>query len=389
MANHKKRAVQSRQGRWIVRGTVVAVLVAGTVGFAGLHKTVTLDVNGTTVAVSTFSGNVGDILDHEGVTVGTGDLVIPTVQSSVGDGDVISVRTSSPVTLTVDGKQTTIAASAAATTDASRALAASRSDAVGRSELTTSSITLTVDGESRTVVTSATDVRTALQQIGVVLGADDVVTPGLDSEISDGSEIVIGKPETKIVTVTETDKFETVRKKSDSVAKGTTVVTQKGSDGEAVTTYSVETINGKEVSRTVVTQSVTTKPTDQIVIVGTGDASSGGSSGSSGTSSKPVAAGTARAIAKQMLADRGWGDDQFACLDTLWQHESGWRTTAGNQSSGAYGIPQALPGSKMASAGSDWRTSAETQIKWGLGYIKARYSTPCGAWAHFQSHNWY
>jgi hypothetical protein len=73
----------------------------------------------------------------------------------------------------------------------------------------------------------------------------------------------------------------------------------------------------------------------------------------------------------------------------LWNHESHWNVHAGNPSSGAYGIPQALPGTKMASAGPNWHDDARTQIKWGLGYIKSRYSTPCGAWGHFQSSNWY
>ncbi|MDR1513921.1 MAG: lytic transglycosylase domain-containing protein, partial [Propionibacteriaceae bacterium] len=77
------------------------------------------------------------------------------------------------------------------------------------------------------------------------------------------------------------------------------------------------------------------------------------------------------------------------CLKSLWERESGWRYNASNPYSGAYGIPQALPGSKMASAGADWRTNPETQIIWGLGYIAGRYSTPCGAWSFFQSHNWY
>jgi hypothetical protein len=104
----------------------------------------------------------------------------------------------------------------------------------------------------------------------------------------------------------------------------------------------------------------------------------------------PVPKGEAQRIAKEMLPSFGFDPDtQFGCLVKLWDRESGWRTTAGNPSSGAYGIPQALPGSKMASAGSDWRTSAKTQIKWGLGYIKGRYSNPCGAWSAFQSKGWY
>jgi hypothetical protein len=85
----------------------------------------------------------------------------------------------------------------------------------------------------------------------------------------------------------------------------------------------------------------------------------------------------------------GWGDDQFSCLVSLWQKESGWNYQATNASSGAAGIPQSLPGSKMASAGSDWATNASTQVAWGLDYIKRGYGTPCAAWSHSQSMNWY
>lgn len=99
--------------------------------------------------------------------------------------------------------------------------------------------------------------------------------------------------------------------------------------------------------------------------------------------------GTAQAIAYAMVTQRGWGDDQFACLVALWNKESGWRVGAYNAGSGAYGIPQALPGSKMASAGADWETNPATQIAWGLGYIGGRYDSPCGAWSHSQSTGWY
>jgi len=99
----------------------------------------------------------------------------------------------------------------------------------------------------------------------------------------------------------------------------------------------------------------------------------------------------ARESARSMAASQyGWGEDQFSCLDRLWQKESGWNFAALNSSSGATGIPQALPGSKMASAGSDWATNATTQIRWGLGYIKASsYGSPCAAWSHSQSVGWY
>ncbi|WP_460459988.1 aggregation-promoting factor C-terminal-like domain-containing protein [Angustibacter peucedani] len=96
-----------------------------------------------------------------------------------------------------------------------------------------------------------------------------------------------------------------------------------------------------------------------------------------------------RSAAKALLGDYGFGADQFGCLDSLWTKESGWNYQASNPSSGAYGIPQALPGGKMASVGSDWRTNPVTQIKWGLQYIRASYGSPCAAWGHSQSNGWY
>jgi hypothetical protein len=104
---------------------------------------------------------------------------------------------------------------------------------------------------------------------------------------------------------------------------------------------------------------------------------------------KEVGGGDPRAIAQALLPSYGFSSDQFSCLDALWTKESGWDIHADNPSSSAYGIPQALPGSKMASAGPDWASNPTTQVKWGLGYIRDSYGSPCGAWAHSQSYNWY
>jgi hypothetical protein len=126
-------------------------------------------------------------------------------------------------------------------------------------------------------------------------------------------------------------------------------------------------------------------------------AAAGGTSGggAGGGDNGPPPAGVvvdraaAKAYAASVLPAFGWGSDQFRCLDLLWTRESGWRANAYNASSGAYGIPQSLPGSKMASAGADWRTNAATQIDWGLSYISSRYGLPCEAWAHSEAYNWY
>ena len=96
-----------------------------------------------------------------------------------------------------------------------------------------------------------------------------------------------------------------------------------------------------------------------------------------------------RSVARMMLADYGWGDGQFSCLNSLWTKESSWDYTATNAGSGAYGIPQSLPASKMASVGADYRTNPVTQITWGLQYIKSSYGSPCSAWGHSQATNWY
>jgi hypothetical protein len=106
-------------------------------------------------------------------------------------------------------------------------------------------------------------------------------------------------------------------------------------------------------------------------------------------SAAPAASGSPQQIAQAMLASFGWSSSQFSCLDPLWAHESGWSVTAYNAGSGAYGIPQALPGSRMASAGPDWQTNAATQIRWGLEYIKGTYGSPCAAWDHEQATGWY
>ncbi|GAA4266729.1 hypothetical protein [Frondihabitans peucedani] len=134
---------------------------------------------------------------------------------------------------------------------------------------------------------------------------------------------------------------------------------------------------------------------------GSGSSGSGSSGSGSSAGSAPVSTGGslgsgvvddpagAQAYASSVLGSYGWSSSQMSCLVLLWNQESGWRTSALNPSSDAYGIPQALPADKLASAGLDWQTSYRTQINWGLGYIRAVYSSPCGAWAHEVAHNWY
>src|SRR6185437_8510599 len=134
-----------------------------------------------------------------------------------------------------------------------------------------------------------------------------------------------------------------------SLTKGTTQVVTAGKTGVATVVYALVYIDGVASGRTVVSNTVITAPTTRVVKVGT----------------KPVPPpapivvnpGSAQAIAQKMVAARGWGNDQFACLVKLGSNEGGWRSNAGNQSRGAYGTPRALRGDKRVSPGSDWRTN--------------------------------
>jgi colicin import membrane protein len=97
----------------------------------------------------------------------------------------------------------------------------------------------------------------------------------------------------------------------------------------------------------------------------------------------------AKAYALSILGNYGWSAAEMTALNTLWEKESNWKTTATNASSGAYGIVQSLPAGKMASAGADWQTNYQTQIKWGLNYIKERYGSPSAALGFHLANNWY
>jgi hypothetical protein len=150
---------------------------------------------------------------------------------------------------------------------------------------------------------------------------------------------------------------------------------------EAATAQNAATQN--TATQNTVTQNTVTQNT------GTAQPAASTQPSPSATASAPVASGSPQRIAQAMLASFGWSSSQFSCLDPLWAHESGWSVTAYNAGSGAYGIPQALPGSRMASAGPNWQTNAATQIRWGLEYIKGTYGSPCAAWDHEQATGWY
>jgi uncharacterized protein YabE (DUF348 family) len=383
--------------------SVIAVAGFGIGGFVTLNKTVTVDVNGERTVVTTLASTVGGLLADRGIDVSERDLVAPATTAPVPrDGEVV-VRTARQLELEIDGRSeqvwTTGATVGEALADVGvRAedvrLSVSRSASVARlSEpvevFTPKQFTAQVDGEVLTTVTDATSVGEALQELGVVLGEADTVSTPLTDPAADGMSVAVTRSVAQDGTETTVVPFTVVEEKDPTLLKGEKKVTQKGRAGERIVTFTATVVGGEEVDREVLTEVVVSTPRDEIVKIGTKDPPPKPKPTQVKASvpevSVKVSAGSAKAIARDLVPD----DDQFKCLVALWDRESGWRTTAANSYSGAYGIPQALPGSKMASAGDDWRTNPATQIRWGLGYIKGRYGTPCDAWSAFKAKGWY
>lgn len=238
-------------------------------------------------------------------------------------------------------------------------------------------VTYTTDAQSGTL-------GQALAGRGIVLGEHDQMAPAPETPLPVGTALDVTVLHAALTYEAEdsVQPYPTSSIDDPTLAAGTASVTQAGVDGHTRTLFEVWTLpDGTVTSRTATTAIVVNAPVEQVELRGTKVAAKT-------PVAAPVAAGTARAIGAQAVADRGWDTSQWACLDALWARESGWSTTAANPS-GAYGIPQALPGSKMASAGADWATNPVTQITWGLSYIAGRYGTPCAAWQHSQDVGWY
>lgn len=261
-------------------------------------------------------------------------------------------------------------------------------------------------GYEMDVMTTSTKVSDILAENHIVVLDGESVTPAIDEELSDNKTITITKGATeantdedymsaeeilasytqiveKVVTEEVEIPYETVTK---DVSNGSSTtqnrVVQNGENGLKRVTYRIRYQNGAEIEKTEISSEIIKEPVDKIVEVRTKQVTSRG-----GVVSGSVA--EYQAYAEKRCFDYGWSDADFQALVKLWNKESRWNPYASNSSSGAYGIPQALPASKMATYGTDYRTNYKTQIEWGLSYIKSRYGTPLAAWNHSCKKGWY
>lgn len=262
----------------------------------------------------------------------------------------------------------------------------------------TSYITVKLDGKSRTVLgTDFTTVKSVLDAGGITLGPNDTVTPALDEQVDESTVITITTANSSLETVDEPIAFNTVKKETADLPAGTEQVQTEGEEGVMETTSLVTRAGDDVVSSNVFVSYVKKAPIDKVILVGTGSTSSSSSSSTTGAGSSSTAssigttvpAGEMQQWAHDYLLANGYTEADFSATVYIINHESGWRVNATNPGSGAYGLPQALPGSKMASAGADWATNYQTQLKWFWNYCNSSYGSVQGAYNFWVANHWY
>ena len=355
----------------------------------------TIHDRGDEQVVITKAGTLGEALKLAGIEISAGhDVVEPSLDSElVASNYSINIYRARPITV-VDGvvkKNITTAeqtperiAKAAGITiyneDQTDFSAPSDILSNGSSQVMSidraTVVQFTLYGKHAQVRTRATTVEEFLKEKSIKIGSNDYLSVDRGQAISAGMTIELWREGKQTVTVEEEVDFEIEKVQDANREVGYREVKTPGVKGKRNATYEIEMKNGQEASRTEIASVTIEEPKKQVEIIGA----------KLPTPTNPT---EAQAIGKEMMLAAGVGEDQWGCLYNLWMRESGWRTTAGNVSSGAYGIPQSLPASKMAAFGDDYLTNPRTQIAWGLSYIKGRYGTPCGGWSAFQAKGWY
>lgn len=393
-------------------GALLAGLVAVPIAWNSVDKTVNLVVDGRSSTVQTTAQSVGEVVRDRGYRVTAHDLLAPSAGAPVKDGGRIVLRRGRLLELDIDGRHTAVWTTATTVSAALAELGYPSADfvSVSRSRRlplgvtnlairTPRLVTVVHDGHSQQVSTTDATVAELFADLGIRVGPTDRLSAAPASALTPGETIRLQRVGTKLLTRVEAVPYPTKRERDSALSFGVTKVVSAGAAGKVKVTYSLVYVDGRVVGRTKVGAVTLAQPRPKIIKVGTKQVEVAADSGGGGAEApQPAGASNgagaspseAKAIARQLLSQRGWGSDQYDCLVTLWDHESGWRVHATNPSSGAYGIPQALPGSKMSSAGPDWQDNATTQIKWGLGYISDRYNNPCEAWSTWQAQGgWY
>lgn len=337
--------------------------------------------------VPTRAKTVGALLAKLQIKLNTGDVVEPSKDTEIiGDNFRVNVYRAVPVTV-IDGEQKTYAYSAAATPRSIvkqagvKVYPEDKLDLMPTDNFLTDSsigervvinratpININLYGTPLAIRTHAKTVKDLLKEKNITLQSGDTVQPSPNTPITTNTQVFVIHKGKQIVNEEQEVAMPVQTVDDDSLSFGTTAIRQQGSPGKKVITYEVELQNGVEVSRRAIQEVVSVQPVTQV-----------------------VAKGTYVNIAKDrtsVMAAAGISKSDYTYVDYIVEHESHWNPVARNASSGAYGLCQALPGSKMASAGSDWQSNPVTQLKWCSGYA-SKFGGWAGAYSYWVSHGYW
>ena len=236
--------------------------------------------------------------------------------------------------------------------------------------------------------TNFTDVKSVLDAGDITLEPEDTVSPSLTTKVDEKTVITIQRAGASVEVSDTAIGFNVVKKETSSLPEGQEKVETEGEEGVMETTNLVTKSGDTVVSSNMISSYVKKAPVDKVILVGTGSTSSSSSSASASIGTT-VPAGEMQQWAHDYLLSNGYTEADFTATVYIITHESGWSVTATNPSSGAYGLPQALPGSKMVSAGADWATNYQTQLKWFWGYCAQRYGSIQGAYTYWLANHCY
>ncbi|OZG61140.1 g5 domain-containing protein [Bifidobacterium myosotis] len=273
-------------------------------------------------------------------------------------------------------------------TDSAASRSATRG-AIGSADKNTTFVTVKINGDPRTVLgekQNMTTVKDVLETGNITLDPNDAVSPSLKTKVTEATVITIDRAGANVETSDTPIAFNEVRKETSSLPKGQEKVETEGENGVMETTALVTRAGGKVVSSNVFASWVKKAPVDKVILVGTGSDATSPAGGALGTTTP---AGEIQSWAHDYLLANGYSEEDFTAANYIISHESGWSPTATNPSSGAYGLAQAYPGSKMASAGADWQTNYQTQFKWFIDYCNQRYGGITAAYNYWLTYKSY
>jgi len=372
-------------------GILVVGLVTGFIPppkhvFADSSRIVSIYYDGQQKVITTDATTVGAALEQGGVKLGPGDAVEPDAAAAIPPGFFnINVYRSRPVVV-VDGQTHKTVVTAAQSPDLIAKAAGmtvfpedsysistianiTGDGVVGQQVVIHRAVPVYInsDGHQTLARTQQKTVGGLLNERDVALGPQDTVSPATGTTISAGMTIQINRVTVVMEQQTTAIPHATKTISNPALTIGVTQVQTPGSDGQQISSYRVHFQNGVEQSRDLLSQTMTQAPVTAVVQVGT----------KIDLSANPVELG------QEMAAQRGWVGSQWTALYQLWMHESGWNPNSRDSGSGACGIPQAYPCSKITDH------STVGQITWGLNYIAGKYGSPAAAYSYWQGHNSY